>query len=101
LGRAKNQGYFLHGTGKSSYEFDEIITVILYSASKMGYKDCWKLAGGKGNEPSCWTNTRIDYIFANEAFLTMAKPVSCKMVDSDASDHKLVTVTFQFYTSNQ
>ncbi|MEM7155695.1 MAG: endonuclease/exonuclease/phosphatase family protein [Myxococcota bacterium] len=60
-----------------------------------GFVDCWREAGCVGPVPTCRFDTRIDYIWADPAFLRDWTLESCEAKPSDASDHQLVTANFR------
>ena len=60
-----------------------------------GFVDCWREAGQVGPVETCRFDTRIDYIWADRAFLNDWRLESCEAKPSDASDHQLVTATFR------
>ena len=59
-----------------------------------GFSDCWEIAGCPWPIKTCRFDTRIDYIYANEAFLKDWALQEVKHIDDNASDHNMVLATF-------
>ena len=61
---------------------------------EFGFKDSWHLAGCPAPIKTCRFDTHIDYVYANEKFLSMYNVENVIHVDDPASDHNLVKATF-------
>ncbi|CAN0456022.1 unnamed protein product, partial [Ectocarpus fasciculatus] len=55
-----------------------------------GLVDCWVAAGREGILSTCRFDTRIDYLWADPAFLRVWRLTRCRALASDASDHRMV-----------
>eukprot|EP00092_Neocalanus_flemingeri_P005253 GFUD01005647.1.p1 GENE.GFUD01005647.1~~GFUD01005647.1.p1 ORF type:complete len:242 (-),score=53.41 GFUD01005647.1:20-745(-) len=70
-------------------------TEVTTQMTRLGFKDCWSEVGKPEPTSTCRFSTHIDYVFANEEARTAWECVEVLHVDSDASDHKPVFVTFR------
>jgi hypothetical protein len=78
-----------------------------------GWTDVWRacVVAGTARDPdapspavfgtTCRFDTRIDYVFVNDAFLSTHEIVGCEVVRSDASDHSMVVAEFRQRTGGQ
>ena len=94
---------------RSSSGWEKPKSAVIEKMESMGYIDSWKAAGGNSGAPSCWASTRIDvrnflirnhYLYLYIQYIWISpnfpmKPVYCKRVNSDASDHYPIIVHFK------
>ena len=79
---------------KNNWELPQI-DVTNKIKQEFNFKDVWTLAGRPGPIKTCRFDTHIDYIFANQTFLSKYSIENVNHVEDSASDHNMVIATFK------
>ena len=68
--------------------------VPIFQVKGFGFKDSWHEVGCPPPVKTCRFDTHIDYVYANNKFLSYYKVENVVHVEDKASDHNLVKATF-------
>ena len=74
--------------------FGEFCNIFIFQVKSFGFKDSWHLTGCPEPIKTCRFETHIDYVYANDKFLSKYKVQEVVHVDDTASDHNMVMATF-------